>query len=99
MKNNIPTTIEQAVDQLISDLPIKQKRELVDMAETDLSNLHISMGVHIRNEFNLWDNPELMESCRIFVGDDFLHEDSASTLIIRELWKRLRTLKKLKVVK
>ncbi len=98
MKNNIPTTIELAVDQLISDLPIKQKRELADMAETDLINLHISLGVHIRNEFNLWDNPELMDACGAFAGDDFLNVDSASMLIIRQLWKRLQTINKLKVV-
>ncbi len=69
------------------------------MVETDLSNLHISMGVYIRNEFNLWENPELMDACGAFAGDNFLNVDSASMLIIRQLWKRLQTLKKLKVVK
>ncbi len=64
------------------------------MAETDLINLHISLGLYIRNEFNPWGNPEMMNACRLFAGDNFLHEDSASTLIIKELWKRLKIIEK-----
>ncbi len=99
MTNNIPATIDQAVDQLVSNLPIEKKRELADMAETDLINLHSSMGHCIKNKFYLLENSELIDSCCSFAGDDFLNEDNASMLIIRQLWKRLQIIKKLKVVK
>jgi hypothetical protein len=40
-----------------------------------------------------------MISCRFIAKKDKLHEDEASSIIIKELWKRLRETYKLRVVK
>jgi len=51
-------------------------------------NFHFGLGMGIRNEYGLWSgNEELMDSCREISGDKDHHVDSASTVIIKALWK------------
>ena len=70
------------------------------MAEIELSDLHTTIGEYIRNEFGLWaGNNDLMTSCCFFAKREKVSEDEASSIIIRELWKRLRDSHKLRVVK
>jgi hypothetical protein len=70
------------------------------MDEGELINLHHSLGEYIRNEFGLWSgNDDLMSSCCAIAKTDKIHEDTASTIIIEELWERLRGTHKLRVVK
>jgi hypothetical protein len=70
------------------------------MAEVELSTFHTTLEEYIRNEFGLWtDNKDLMASCCFIAKRDKIHEDEASSIIIRELWKKLRETHKLRVVK
>jgi hypothetical protein len=70
------------------------------MAEVELSVLHTTVGEYIRNEFGLWSgNKDLLTACCFFAKRDKVSEDDASSIIIRELWKRLRETHKLRVVK
>ncbi len=63
-------------------------------------NLHINLGEYIRNDFGLWHgNKGLMTSYCFITKMDKIHEDTASTIIIEELWKRLRETHRLRVVK
>jgi hypothetical protein len=95
-----PKTVDQAVERLISDLSFKDKTTIANMAEVELSVLHSTIGEYIRNEFGLWSgNKDLMTSCCFFAKRDKVSEDEASSIIIRELWKRLRESHKLRVVK
>lgn len=97
---DFPKTVAQAVKRLKTELPLEDKGNIKDMQEYDLSGLHISLGVYIRNEFGLWSgNNELMESCCSVSGVDELHEDSASAVIISELWRQLQKMPDLKIVK
>jgi hypothetical protein len=95
-----PITVDQAVERLISDLSFKDKTTFANMAEVELSVLHTTVGEYIRNEFGLWSgNKDLMTSCCFFAKRDKVSEEDASSIIIRELWKRLRVTHKLRVVK
>jgi hypothetical protein len=95
----IPKTVDEAVKRLISDMPLKDKVTVANMAESELSLLRTNIGEYIRNEFGLWsDNQDLMTSCRFFAKKENLHEDEACSIIIRELWKRLRKTHKLRIV-
>jgi len=87
-----PNTIAEAVDDLISLLPLKVKTEIARMEENDLIELHLSsLGIFIRSELGLWSgNKALMESCQEASGITDLHEDDASAVIIESLWKELR---------
>jgi hypothetical protein len=95
-----PITVDQAVERLIAELSFKDKTTIANMAEVELSVLHTTVGEYIRNEFGLWSgNKDLMTSCCFFAKRDKVSEDDASSIIIRELWKRLRDSHKLRVVK
>jgi hypothetical protein len=96
---NPPRTVNDAVERLTSELALKDKVTIANMAETELSTLHANLGEYIRNEFDLWhDNKDLLTSSCFFVKRDDVHVDEASSIIIRELWKRLRKTHKLRVV-
>ena len=95
-----PITVDQAAERLISELSFKDKTTIANMAEVELSVLHTIVGEYIRNEFGLWSgNKDLMTSCFFFAKRDKITADDASSIIIRELWKRLRVSHKLRVVK
>jgi hypothetical protein len=95
-----PKTVSEAVDMMVANMPLKDKTVLASMDEADLFQLHFSMGVFIRNQFGLWSgNEELLNDCRKVSGEASLHPDDAASMIIKELWKRLRETHKLRVVK
>ena len=98
--SKLPKTVEQAVERLVDELLLKDKTTIGNLAEDELINLHISLGEYIRNEFGLWSgNDGLLASCCSIAKIDKIHEDTASAIIIEELWKRLRETHKLRVVK
>ena len=79
---------------------MKDRTTLGNLAEDELSNLHINLGECTRNEFGLRSgNKDLMASCCTIVKMDKIHEDTASTIIIEALWEKLRESHKLRVVK
>jgi hypothetical protein len=95
-----PKTVGGAVNRLISELSLKDKTTLANMAEVELSTLHTTLGEYIRNEYGLWSgNNDLLTSCCFIAKKDKVSEDEASSVIVRELWKRLRETHKLRVVK
>jgi hypothetical protein len=95
-----PRTVQEAVDRLVAELSLKDKTVIANMAEVELSTLHTTIGEYIRNEFGLWSgNKDLLTSCCFLAKRDKVSEDDASSIIIRELWKRLRESHKLRIVK
>ena len=95
----LPKTVDEAVKRLISEMSLKDKTIIANMAEFELSLLHTNIGEYIRNEFGLWSgNQDLKTSCCFFAKKENVHEDEASSIIIRELWKRLRETHKLRIV-
>lgn len=82
-----PKTLQEAVDQLISSMSEKGREKLINMPEEDLITLHVGLGDWVRNAFGLWTgNEELLKAC----GSESVNPDSASMIIIRAAWKRLR---------
>ena len=96
---DLPKTVDEAVDFLISRLSLKDKSTIAKMSEDDLNNLQFSLGLYIRNRLLYPKNDRLLESCRQEAVDKYLHRDQAPRLIIKELWKQLRESHKLRVVK
>ena len=70
------------------------------MSEGELISLHFSLGMHIRNEFGLWQggNDGLLASCFPDVTDPYMlmiikqDPDRASGVIIEALCERVRSL-------
>ena len=96
----LPKTVNEAVDRLIADLPLKDKTTIAKMAEKDLMTLQITLGSYIGSEFGVWTgNAELLFSCKRASGDLHIDPDHAPTVIIEKLWKRLRESHRLRIVK
>jgi Circularly permutated YpsA SLOG family/Domain of unknown function (DUF6794) len=96
----IPATVEEAVKDLISKIPLKDKINLAKTEESELSLLHPSLGKYIREQYGLWTvNKALMQSCSSLSDKQSLHPDDASAVIIRELWKALRRTHVLRAIK
>ena len=97
---NLPKTVDEAVKRLISDLPLKDKAAIANLAENDLATLQFSLGTYIGREFGIWSgNRELLDSCELVSGDIYLHPDFAPTVIIVELLNRLQQTHRLRVAK
>lgn len=67
---SLPITVKQAVEWLISELPIEKKVRIAKTGEWNLMGLYFSLGVDIEDKFCLHDNKALVESCRAVSGDD-----------------------------
>jgi len=94
-----PETVDEAVERLVTELSLKVKTAIANMAEEDLIDLHLSLGLSIRNRFLYPRNERLLESCRHVAKDKYLHWDQAGRLILKHLWRRLQEIHKLRVVK
>jgi len=95
-----PQNINEAVESLISQMPLKDKATVANMSPDELPNLHLSLGDYILNNFGLSSgNQKLIESCRLEADGAFDHEKDAVAIIIGALWKKLRRTHKLRVVK
>ena len=90
-KKQKPSTITEAVNSLLSDLPIETKHQIKNSSEDGLINFHFGLGMAIRNEFGLWNkDSKLLEDCKGLSGNPNLDVDTASELIIKALWERLQ---------
>jgi len=95
-----PQNIGEAIERLISRMPLKDKTTVANMSPDELPNLYLSLGGYIMNNFGLLSgNPELLESCRLKAGGSFRHEEDAVAVIIKALWEKLRHTHRLRVVK
>jgi hypothetical protein len=95
-----PRTVNEAVDDLIFKLSLKDKATIANMTEQELFSLHFSLGKYIRNSYGIWDgNEELISNCRFLLKKDTIHEDEVSSLIIKKLWENLRKTHRLKIIK
>jgi len=96
----LPKTIHEAVERLITEMALKDKVVIANMAHDELFDLNSNLGAYIRNAFRLWSgNHELMESCKFVSKNNNLDVDDASFAIIDAMWEKLRKTHKLKVIK
>jgi hypothetical protein len=94
-----PRTVDEAVNRLILELPLKDRVGIANMTHDEISSLGPTLGQDIRFEFGLWGKNEfLMDSCRFVSGKKNLNPDDASKIIIESLWEKLRNTHKLRVV-
>lgn len=89
--SKLPKSVDDAVDILLLDFSLNNEIHMAAMKEEYLAGLHFSLGSKIRNEFGLWtENEALMEFCRKLSGNENLHVDDASMVIIKAVWERLK---------
>jgi len=95
-----PQSVTEAVERLFSKMPLKDKTTVANMSQTELPDLHLTLGRYIMNNFGLLSgNRELMKSCRSESKDVLRHEEDGVGIIINALWEKLRQTHKLRVIK
>jgi hypothetical protein len=95
-----PRTVAEAVERLATNMPLKDKTTIANMAFSELPNLYLTLGGYILNNFGLLSgNWELMRSCRSEAGTTLQHDEDAVGIIVGALWEKLRQTHKLRVVK
>ena len=96
----VPKTVTEAAQRLISDMALKDRVTLANMAEIELGGLNAGLGNYILNRFELdGSNSQLLESCRWDVGNLDLPPTEAVAVILRAAWQQLQETHKLRVVK
>ena len=100
MPTRRPQSVEEAVEQLIIEMPLKDKATIANMSQNELPSLNSSIGGYIINNFRLLSgNHDLMDSCRLKAGGPFKHEEEAVSILIEELWQKLRQTHRLRIIK
>lgn len=102
MTNNWPTTFEEAIDKLLRNLTLEQKKTLANVPEEDIIQLHMSLGLWVRNAFGLanmenrsllrdiaTNNPEEVLSYYGPAEEAMVDPDPASSFIVRGAWRFL----------
>ena len=84
---NWPTTVEQAVQDVLPRLTAADRSTIRAMRKDELIQLHFSLGMYIRNRDGLWSGNE---SLLISACGQPCHPDHASMKIIEAVWLRLK---------
>lgn len=95
-----PKTVDEAVERLISELPLKDKVYIAGLGPDETDVLYIPLFSHIIQQFGLGTgNKELLASCRQNSGISNLNAAQGTGVILKALWKALRDTHTLRVVK
>ena len=95
-----PRTVDEAMDQVIEDLDLRDRVTISNMDLNDLVNLHPHLHVYFKYAFGLWPgNKELIESCRAISKEPVHDENDATSVILEALFKKLYETHKLRAVK
>ena len=99
--NYNPNTVDAVVEEILAELTLAEKVGTADLDENEFRVLELTMGKIIRYKLYQKDvavNKELMKDCLAKSGES-LNEVDAATVILKELWNRLRETHRLRVVK
>ena len=94
-------TVNQIVDEIIAEMTLAERVGTADLDENEFRVLELTMGKIIRYKLDNADfdvNKELMDDC-IAKAKEPLNEVDAATVILKELWNRLRETHRLRAVK
>ena len=96
----IPTSVAEAGGLLISEMALKDRVTLANMAEIELESLDPTLGKYVLTRFELdGGNTELLEACRWTSGSLSLPPPAAARVIVRAAWKKLQNTHKLRVLR
>ena len=99
--NHNPNTVDAVVEEILAELTLAERVGTADLDEDQFHVLELTLGKLIRYKLEHMDfgvNTELMKDCLEKSGES-LNEIDAATVIIKELWNRLRETHRLRVIK
>ena len=96
---NMPTTVDQAVDQLVQRLTLREKTKIANKSPQGLHDISPSLGAVLDHEFRLGGNDALLASCAQRTGTVSIAPQQGALVIIVALWERLQDEHLLRIVK
>ena len=96
-----PNTVDAVVDEIIAELTLEEKVGTANLGEDEYRVVELTLGKLIRYKLDQMDvgvNKELMKDC-LARSEESLDEVDAATVIIKELWEKLRKTHRLRVAK
>jgi len=99
-KNNL-NAVDAVVDVIISELTLAERVGTADLDEDEFRVIELTLGKYIQHKLDqlgVGVNKALMKDCLAKSGES-LDEVDAATVILKEIWKRLRKTHKLRAVK
>jgi hypothetical protein len=98
--DNLPQTVEHAVDKLLAKLSLREKTMIANIPPENLQNLYPSLEESVQSELRFWlANEKLMESCRLASGKHEFDGHAAVVVIIEALWNKLQKTNVLRIVR
>lgn len=94
-----PKTVDDAVDQLISRMSLRDRVTIANMGIDELVGLQKSLGRYIGETFRLSHNEELIGSCQDIATELVTDEDQAVAVIIGVLRQELYKSHRLRLIK
>jgi hypothetical protein len=95
-----PKTVDEAADQLISELDLKDRLKIANMKLDHPVDFDSYLRNHFKNAFDVWHgNKDLLADCRFISETPIRSENEAEFVIIKTLWEKLRKTHALRVVK
>jgi len=96
----VPESVDQAVDMLVTQLPLKDRSAIARLRKSQLENILQAVDIYLSDEFALGrGNDLLMASCTRYLDEELNGEPEPAMAIITELWKRLKKTHRLRIVK
>jgi len=96
--NSPPQNVEDAVERLISELPLKDRVTIANMTVEELPGLMTTLGSFIQSKFKLHSDGSLMESCRLLSSRSLDSVEQAVLFVIESLYHKLRETHRLRPV-
>ena len=95
-----PTTVDGVVELLFEDISLRDRVVMANLSEQEFdASVYLSMAKTIRKEFDLHNgNDELLKSCLSYLGSEYDSFEDPAMVIIKELWKKVKTGHSLRLV-
>jgi hypothetical protein len=98
--NRSPDSVSEAVADIITEMPLKDRALMANMREEELAPLQLTLGLYIKKKLNIWiANEAFFASCTAAAEEERLDASNIPILIIRKIWKELRATHRLRLVK
>jgi len=96
----LPSTINEAVDILLDDLPLLDRSRLACVSAKELDLINRMVGLQIARDFKLWcGNNALLQDCMAVVEQTNDEDADPTMVIVRAMWKKLQETHVLRRVK
>ncbi|WP_319525143.1 hypothetical protein [uncultured Desulfosarcina sp.] len=96
----LPSTIDEAVDILLDDLPLLDRSRLACLTTEELDLINRMVGLQIARDFKLWSgNDDLLHECMAVIEQQGDKDADPTMVIIRAMWAKLQETHVLRLVK